>query len=169
MKKAVEDNQNRYSLVLLPEALPTQTPGRQPPLGLGREPYGPAPQGFFTQNTGPKVGDLRRGEDRTLTRPGRAEGSACRGSRALPVRKPAPAKPPRAAPARPTRGQPQAAPARPPRHAPTAPAHLLSPGLRASRFAAAQQFPQLVRGRGCVPAAAPASLQALPSPSARHG
>lgn len=83
MKKAVEDNQNRYSLVLLPEALPTQTPGRQPPLGLGREPYGPAPQGFFTQNTGPKVGDLRRGEDRTLTRPGRAEGSACRGSRAL--------------------------------------------------------------------------------------
>lgn len=115
MKKAVEDNQNRYSLVLLPEALPTQTPGRQPPLGLGREPYGPAPQGFFTQNTGPKVGDLRRGEDRTLTRPGRAEGSACRGSRALPVRKPAPAKPPRASRARPTGGQPQAAPPATPR------------------------------------------------------
>lgn len=167
MKKAVEDNQNRYSLVLLPEALPTQTPGRQSPLGLGREPYGPAPQGFFTQNTGPKVGDLRRGEDRTLTRPGRAEGSACRGSRALPVRKPAPAKPPAQLGRDPPGGSPK--PRRPPRHAPTAPAHLLSPGLRASRFAAAQQFPQLVRGRGCVPAAAPASLQALPSPSARHG
>lgn len=112
MKKAVEDNQNRYTLVLPTEALPTQTSGRQPTPGLGQRPHGPAPQGFFTQNTGPEVGDLRRGEDRTLTRPGRAEGPAYRGSRALPVRKPAPAKP-RAARARPSRGQPQER--RPPR------------------------------------------------------
>lgn len=82
------------------EALPTQTPGRQLTLGLGQEPHGPAPQGFFTQNTGPEVGDLRRGEDGTLTCPGRAEGPACRGSRALLVRKPAPAKPRAAAPSR---------------------------------------------------------------------
>lgn len=63
--------------------------------------------------------------------------------------------------------RPRAAAAAAAGHAPAP--HLLGPRLRAARLPAAQQLPQLVRGRGRVAAAAPASLRALPSPAAGHG
>lgn len=117
---------------------------------------GPGPAAL--SNTGPGVRDPRRREART----GPVQASSGTGGGGLGGEAGGPDP-------RPPRETPGASPAPPGRHAPAAPAHLLGPGLRAARLPAAQQLPQLVRRRDRVPAAAPAPLQALTSPPARHG
>lgn len=154
MKEAVRDNRERYTLCscqLLPEAVPTQTPGRQPALGLGQELHRPAPQGLFRGSTEPEVG----GGGSTIGR--RLNADPFREGRRKWVHRPAGPAKPRAAPTSPPPGA-RLARRRQPGHAPTATAHLLGAGLRAARLPAAQQLPQLVCGGGRVPAAAPAAL-----------
>lgn len=139
--------------------------------GPGAEAAQTCTPGFSTSSKGPSWG-AGRGGGSHLSPGGRPHLSSGGGVSSEPQRAPGPqeargeetADPPVPRGRDPARGSPA-----PPGHAPAAPAHLLGPRLRAARLPAAQQLPQLVGGRGRVPAAAPASLQALPGPSARHG